>query len=285
MLHLLLQLGTRLGTARTAACFLHERCSTFTHNNSISLTNQLAAFCLLSLRGVGRIWLLPSVPAPQRWESVWKGFLLQNPNFYVWVFLTVLFVFAFERPQIVWPSCLSWWLLDFLWANSQFSLFHHIVPGVYHRPQATFELWGALRAEMLVVACCRGWFWMLPLLFHSTSRPAAVSWYEIIPDSRWIMEQRQQIVQLFFQMNTAGPVEYSVEVKGLTPRFGPQYLRKLIDKIFSPCWLVHIFLGKSLRGVNWNIGLSRRRKLRCSDATLHWKCMKFLGKCLQNDLL
>ena len=48
------------------------------------------------------------------------------------------------------------------------------------------------------------------------------------------MEQRGQIVQLFFQMNTAGPVEYSVEMKGLTHRFGPQYLRKLIDKILSP---------------------------------------------------
>lgn len=48
------------------------------------------------------------------------------------------------------------------------------------------------------------------------------------------MEQRGHIVQLFFQINTAGPVEYSVEMTGLTPRFGRQYLRKLSDKIFSP---------------------------------------------------
>lgn len=30
------------------------------------------------------------------------------------------------------------------------------------------------------------------------------------------MKQRGQIVQLFFQMNTAGPVNYSVKIKGLT---------------------------------------------------------------------
>lgn len=76
---------------------------------------------------------------------------------------------------------------------------------------------------------------------------------------------------MFFQMNTAGPVEYSVGMKGLKPTFGPQHLRKLTDKILSPGdWSLFSWVSL-LRGVNWNIGLSRRRKLRCSDATLHCK--------------
>jgi len=72
------------------------------------------------------------------------------------MFLTVLCVFASERLQIVWPSCLCWWPLDFLWANFQFGLFHHLVLRVYHRPQVTPEPQGALWAEMSVVACCPG---------------------------------------------------------------------------------------------------------------------------------
>lgn len=80
MLHLLLQLAARLGTEDC------ERCSRFAHNNSISPTNQPTAFCRLSLQGAGDIRLLPSAPAsraPQRWELARKGFLLQNPSFYV----------------------------------------------------------------------------------------------------------------------------------------------------------------------------------------------------------
>lgn len=86
-----------------------------------------------------------------------KGVSSAEPKF-LCVFLTVLFVFASERPQIVWTSDLSWWLLDFLRADLQFSLLYHILRCDYRYPQVIFELWGVPWAKMSVIragsGCC-----------------------------------------------------------------------------------------------------------------------------------
>lgn len=91
-------------------CFLCDRCSRFAPSKSIFITNQRAAFCLLSLRGVGDIWLLPSAPAsnpcaPQRLQICICECFGQCSIYFL------------LRPQVAWSTCLAWWLLGFLWAN------------------------------------------------------------------------------------------------------------------------------------------------------------------------
>lgn len=119
---------------RAAVCFLHVRCIRFDHSRSISLTNQQHfVFCHSEELVTSHycFQLQPQTPELLRVgmkedSSAEHGFLC--------VFLTMFFAFSSERPQIVWLSYLSLWLQDFVWANFQFSLWHHAVPCVYHCP-------------------------------------------------------------------------------------------------------------------------------------------------------
>lgn len=181
-------------------------------NNCISLTNQPTGSILPSI--TQRSWrhlviafsfnLKPR--SSQRRELIWKGFFSAEPKF----LCMRVSVFAAERHQIVWLSCLSWWLLDFLWSNFHLCLFHLFVPCL---SSPTGDFWAAGWSLGRDFSSCTLLGVVLNTCFSLSQRFRASSCELMWNNPTFQVTNGEQIVQLFFQIKSAGQVEFSVEMK------------------------------------------------------------------------
>lgn len=216
VLCLLLQLAVWLGTERTAVVFpLWQMLQVCPQQKY--LHNQPTSSVLPSV--TQRIWRHLVTAFSSSLKPLWSS---EAPNLHPWVFLPAPYVFASKAPNCLVHMPSGCWVFCGLISRLVFSITLCLVFTVAHislwsRKEVPGRRCQQLHADRTHSGCC----------FALSLLPAAIS------PRLQVNNEAQRTNKPALLSDVAGPVGYSLEMKGLVPRFGPQYLWKVTAKIFS----------------------------------------------------